>query len=197
MKPPYPRLKNRRIDPPGGFVFRDEDTGMWSQSLMNLDDLVLKARQHREANQLPVPEDFAKQVEAFICYRIDPSMVEGMSADRKISERQLNLITVNKLTQNFMSSWSKNGHHYVEQNEADGRATLCANCTYNKKYCLSCHALDQWCRSWTGNKRTKLDKEMGICQCDGIILLASLHVQMNYKQDAGYPESCWKIGETK
>jgi len=200
MKPPYYKLKYRNMEPPGGFVFKDEDTGLWIQSLKTLGDLVQECINHRRINKLPIPEHFAEQIETFLCFRVDPTLVLDMPEQDR-SKEILTIFKVNKYTTEFLQTWKKNGLKFVPIEEATTRAATCVNCEFNaKQICWTCKGSDQWIRGWTGRK-TKHDKQLGVCKFDAILLFASIHanhptlVMKEFKNP--FPDFCWKKPKEK
>jgi len=186
-----PKLKYRMMEPPGGWVYRDLDTNMWIVSHRNLDDLVSQCKAHRHANELPIPEDFAERIEASIAFSVSPELAVDIPDNRKLSDQMLSLFQVNKKTNQYLNDWRlKGGMKKVSQEEAQTRADTCVKCKYNSKIiCLSCKGLDEWINGWTGRK-TKSDKVIGVCACDGIILYATVHATQ--KTVGEFPEWCWK-----
>ena len=186
-----PKLKYRNMEPPGGWIFRDMDSGMWVVSHRNLDDLVSQCKAHRHANELPIPEDFAERIEASIAFSVSPELATGIPDNRKLSDQMLSLFQVNKKTNQYLNDWRlKGGMKKVPQEEAQARADTCVKCKYNSKIiCLTCKGLDEWINGWTGRK-TKSDKVIGVCACDGIILYATVHATQ--KTVGEFPEWCWK-----
>ena len=188
----YPKLKHPRRDPPGGFVFKDPDTNVWMASKVSLEDLYRKCIEHRRANGLEIPAEFVEKIEAFICYRLDADLVIGMPGDRKISLGYVTLMSTNHSTGEFLLSWTKAGAKKVPQAEAEKRAEVCFKCEYNMTHiCLSCKGILQWVGEWIGHRKTTLDKRMGICGCDKIVLYAALHADDPFEKHV-YPKSCWK-----
>lgn len=153
---------------------------------MGLEDLIVQAANHRRVNNLEVPKDFAEQVEAFIAYRIPPELAVGFPSDREVSSRMWNQMTVNNNTQQMLMA----PREYIPQKTAETRATICANCPANIRICASCNGLDLWVRGFTENRKTMLDKHMGVCQNDGVLILADLHLKRKY--GTGYVDYCWK-----
>jgi hypothetical protein len=155
---------------------------------MNLADLVNKAREHRQSNELAIPDDFSEQVEEFICYRIPPDLVIG-KIERKITPYSLHAIQ--KFTQQFLQSL--NGTKIISQEKSEERAKVCLACPLNTSVvCMDCQGLDAWIRSWNGNGRTSVDNKLHACLADGVFIQASIHADMEFKQTKELTENCWK-----
>ena len=192
----FPTLKYRSMEPPGGWVFKDLDTNFWTQSHQSLDDLVQQCANHRRLNKLTTRDDFAQFIEASICYRVDPSLVIGLPENHNPSKEMLTLFKVNKYTTNFLQNWQRSGAQIVSQEEATNRAAVCVNCDLNAKHiCLTCKGIDEWIYGWN-HRKTSHDKQLGICNCDAIILFASVHAVNPEVKLKGYPvlypDHCWK-----
>lgn len=186
-----PRLKNRHMEPPGGWVYRDLDTGIFVTSLRSLDDLISQCKAHRRANDLEIPEDFDLRIEASIAFSVAPELALDLPADRKASEAMLNLFQVNKRTNQYLLDWRlKHGLKMVSVEEAEERAKQCVGCKQNSRViCLTCQGTDQWVNSWT-KRWTKHDKSLGVCVSDGIVLYATVHSVLETSGE--FPEGCWK-----
>lgn len=192
----YLRLRHPNMEPPSGFVYRDLETNVWISSHANLQDLIQKCINHRHANKLPIPDDFAKFIESSICWSIDPSLVIGFPEDYKPTKYVLARFTVNNFTTIFLQKWKNAGQKLVSIEEAANRTSLCLNCEFNSKHlCLTCSGSDEWIGGWNGRKK-QFDSRTGVCQCDAVILFASVHAE-NPGVDVDsvsviYPEYCWK-----
>lgn len=193
---PHPKLKYQDMEPPGGWVYRDLDTNVWISSLISLKDLVQQVINHRRLNKLPIKDDLADFIEASICYRVDPTLVIGLPENTDPSKEMLTIFKVNKYTTNFLQKWRRDGQELVDNNSANDRAALCANCHYNnRQICLTCKGIDNWIYGWT-QRKTIHDDKIGICQCDAVVLYASVHAKNATVKPAGfeimYPAYCWK-----
>jgi hypothetical protein len=192
--PIYPRLKNRNMEPPGGWIYRDLDTGMWTASKKNIDDLIAQCIAHRRANDLPIPSDFAQKIETSLAFSVSPELAIDLPDDRKIGPRAITLYHVNKATNAYLLGWRlKAGMAKVDGDEALGRAETCASCKFNNRtLCLTCNGSDQWIGAWTG-RRSKFDPVLGVCEQDGIILYATLHSKHPpHPLNGVFPAFCWK-----
>lgn len=179
------------MEPPGGWIYKDPSTNCVIQG-MNLNDLVNKVREHRESNELAIPDDIADQVETFICYRIPQDLVIG-KIERKITPHSLHAIQ--KFTQEFLQSL-KNAK-LVTQEQAEERAKICLACPLNTSVvCMDCNGLDAWIRSWNGNRKTSVDDKLHACLADGVFIQASIHADMDFKQVKEFPANCWKRNGT-
>lgn len=197
----YPKLKYKDMEPPGGWVYRDIDTNVWMASYESLEDLVIKCVNHRRFNNLAIPERFSEFVEASICYRVDPTLVTGLPEDRDPSTEMLTLFKVNKYTTEFLQKWKRDGQKMVDIKEATARAATCVNCKNNNRHiCLTCKGIDSWIYGWN-QRKTAHDNQLGICQCDAVILFATVHAQDTSVTVNGgsmkYPEYCWKFTREK
>lgn len=182
-----PRLKYKRMDPPGGWCYHDKDTNAWVISSAGFDDLVLKVCEHRKANSLAIPIDIMDQVETFICYRIPEDLVLG-KLDRKVTPYSLHAIM--RFTQKFLAQIAG---HLVDQETAETRAKQCVACSMNKSVvCMDCQGLDIWIRTWTGGRRTSIDDRLHACLADGVFVQASVHADVEFTQAKELPGNCWK-----
>jgi hypothetical protein len=186
-----PKLKYRNMEPPGGWVYRDLDTGMYLNSLRNIDDLIRRCKAHRQANDLPIPDDFGEKIEASIAYSVAPELAIGLPETRVLNQNMASLFEVNKKTNQYLLDWRlKCKMEMVKRDEAETRAAQCVGCKNNNRViCLTCKGIDQWVNGWTG-RHTKQDKHLGVCSCDGIVLYATIHSALENKGE--FPEQCWK-----
>ena len=134
------RFKNTSHLPPGGFRFKDPDTGaeIDAQSWGNWRD---KVNKHREVNNLP-PIDIAL-AEDQNCSRLPPS------AASMFCESDEPMHTVDGVTLNSSDIWRgtktiaafKLFGHTVSQEEADRRANICAYCPMNVNFAKPCSGI--------------------------------------------------------
>ena len=175
------------MEPPGGWIYKDASTNCVIQG-MNLDDLVEKVCEHRQANGLEITEDMPEQIETFICYRIPDDLVIG-NIERKVTPHSLHAIQ--KFTQDFLQTIQS--AKIISQDKAEERAKTCLACPLNKSVvCMDCNGLDVWIKSWNGNRQTRVDDKLHACLADGIFIQASIHADMEFKQAKEFPENCWK-----
>lgn len=187
----WPRLKYPHMEPPGGWRYKDVKTGMLIFG-SNKTDLILKCKEHRRANNLPIPDNFDAYVERYICLNIPPELVLGLTDDHVVSEEAMTKFNVTQKTDEFLLAWKQSGQKLVPQEAADLRASTCLNCSHNSKsVCLTCQGLDVWIGGWTGQRKTPYDKHLFVCSCDGVILYAGVHADYRYGKGV-YPENCWK-----
>jgi len=199
MEQKFPTLKYPNMEPPGGWVYKDLDTNVWLQSLKSLDDLVLQCTNHRRINKLEIQDKFAEFIESTICYRVDPTLVSGLSEDHDPSGEMISFFKANNRTTQFLSSWTNSGKKVVDDKISATRSALCVNCDFNAKHiCLTCKGVDQWIHGWNHGK-TPNDNRLGICKCDAVIIFASVHAEKPALIDKGvkaiYPEYCWKFAK--
>jgi hypothetical protein len=192
MKSEKLKLRYKTMEPPGGWTYRDKDTNVWIISRVNFADLIDKVREHRNSNELAIPDDLENQVETFICYRIPQDLVIG-KIERKVTPHSLHAIQ--KFTQEFLQTIQN--VKVISPDKAEERAKICLACPLNMSVvCMDCNGLDAWIRSWNGNRKTSVDDKLHACLADGIFVQASIHADAEFTQVKELPAKCWKRNGT-
>lgn len=180
MTPSSPNIgtehKWRYAQPETGAVF----TG-FAYSLMR--DKVIK---HRKAMDIPFDEvtfmdELCRQNTAIDC--------SGRPAD---PSRQLTLADVRR----FFSTLSAWDGTFVDQEEAERRASICIQCPMNVTVagCKGCSSVLKWAKEKLGGNTTSKDQALESCRVCGCFNAVSVWVPLEAQDVTGltFAEGCWK-----
>lgn len=191
-------LKNRDHCPPDFFRSTDRDTGHKIEARTYY-DWIAAARQHRIANNLPIPDDFEAQLSTELCAQLPPEWCEGSDPNRPWVDIRFSLGDIGAAMRVF-ASWVASGLGFVSQVEAIRRARICVGC-YNNVNVQGCGACQQLSRFVTGTlaqRTTPHDdalKVCGVCRClnraQVHIPLENLAAKDSPDKQALYPAFCW------
>lgn len=208
---PLLRLKNPAETPPGYWTYprhperpttSDPNDFIWGGDLQNL---VAKVHEFRVINGLPLGDPEA-EIQDYICRTRGAQCVPANPA-KPLPGRKARGGDVARFL-SAMASWMENGG-YVEQDEAERRAEICAGCQYNTPVddagCFGCFGLAARVMQVIGNRKTRLDGSLqfcGVCGCNNAVqafvpmdVLAKAHKLEQFPEDIGLPGQkipCWK-----
>jgi len=168
----------RYAQPETGAVF----TG-FSYGLMR--ELVIK---HRKAMGFPFDDadfqdELCRQNTAIDCSgRVIPP-----------GERHMTIADVRR----FMSSLSSWDGSFVDQEEAERRATICAGCPMNVVVhgCKGCGGILKWVNEKLGGNATSKDRALESCAVCGCYNAVSVWIPLEAQNTDGltFAEGCWKV----
>jgi len=192
------KLRVRWVVPPGGWIFTVEETQTKIRA-GNEGELVLKVKEHLEANDLPVPWDLAGIVEDQICQRVGPDHCEYGGANFDGVDANLTMGDAVRGTKTLMR-WVAAGTPRVEVNQANTRAKTCASCYFNTLAagCAGCGGLRSMVASVVGGE-TEYETKLGacaVCQCSNRaavwLPLDIVNKDITSTQNELLPDYCWK-----
>lgn len=189
--------RNRSITPRGGWRYYQEETDTLVKGA-HWSDLILKVASHRAANNLPIEPGWEREVEEYMC-----SLFEGACDEKDQGKAPaLNMGDVMQFTKILGEAIIK-GNKCVEQEEADRRAHVCANCPSNvePEGCAPCgiRNVAALLSKLVGAKETPHDKRLNSCKHCGCLNKAQvwfpldlLQKHMSDKVNNDLPSNCWK-----
>ncbi len=175
--------------PTGGWTFKDVRTGI-AYSEYAITAILSKCHKSWIANELPIPENWQAVIREEICQQ-RPDI-----ECREIGEPETH-VTYDDIARfgSTAKNWIESGGKWVDQAEADRRASICAGCVYNKpvKLCFGCDATLSWIAHRIGWPTTSRDAELSSCKRCKCLLKLKIHMPLNVLDDKGveYPEWCW------
>lgn len=182
------RLHERDTTPPGGYRYKDADTGVFFRSPF-LADLIDVARKHRVQNNLHVPANFAEIVEDWLCQQLPPGTCSGKGNSfvvtlddfRRGAESMMEIIKrrIKKATLQPNSP-----SPFVNSDEAERRAVACINCPYNSPFpaCIGCKGLYNLIHFIVG-KSTRYDGKLRVCSICKCPNASAIHVTLDIIQE--------------
>lgn len=187
------KLINPMAEPPNGFTYVDDDTGYMTVGA-SLSSLIQIARDHRRANELPIPEDFAAQVEHHVCLENPPSFSTGALAAGESHSSVLDEYRIRRNVQSLLNGYKAHGKELVDPNLANRRAETCVGCAENiqSPICLGCVGLIDFAHGYF-SRTTPVDKQLKVCRQTACMLKTQVHIPDEALIDfeADFPDQCW------
>lgn len=194
------RLKSLDVAPPDFYVYTDPDTG-WLCEGRDYYSWVSKERDHRNANNLPVPNNLGELMQQQLCKRLPPDLCTYDPSDPEWVDVRLTWDDVYGAVKTYRE-WKAQGKPFVPNEEAERRAKICANCYLNVHVAGCgglCNEIVRLVTETKGDKKTSVDgqlKNCGACKCVNSaqiwfpidVLLANDSPDKQPK----YAENCWK-----
>jgi hypothetical protein len=192
------RLKDTSLVPPDDFRFTHE-TG-YTTTARTYNDWVERAKEHRTANNLGIPLDFAVRMQDQLCGLIPPEWCSRDAGD--VSSWVDTRFSWNDFTEGMkvFGHWAALGTPLVEQKEADRRAAICVSCPLNVAVsgCASCHKIASMITGAVAKKRGAHDDHLracAICRCSlkAMVWFPMEILRSNESADrqALRPDFCW------
>lgn len=193
------RFTDPRTEPPGGYRYKDPNTGYISIG-GTLAICIKNAEDHRSANDLAIPEDFAFQVETWICRQIGgrwcmdrkprpipPTEPKQSLLRRVISSAHLTLDVVKNGSRGLFALMST--ANYVDTPVAQRRARVCAGCDLNRASpeCTACGGLDGFVRKKITPHREMLVSKQHLGTQKDLIVCAACKCMLKGKVWLKYP----------
>lgn len=191
--------------PPGGFRYVQQETKT-TLSGPSLPELLVKVRDHRLANNLPISLEWKAQVENWLCDQMPPAVCRHLFGSRDINlapaHRPLSIVEAISGAK-VMGAWMFSGFEKVSQEEADRRARICSACPHNQPGtgCTTCasNALREAVQAVIGTARTVAEDTIHTCQVCGCVLKLAVWTPISLilkhspiTADNNPPSWCWK-----
>jgi hypothetical protein len=199
------RLKNRRWDPPGGWVYTTDQGVVIREKLFDL--LLYSAIQHFKANDrfgtlegrndkgltVYTRESLQAAIEQQICENSPPGTC---LEDERPPQERFDMHKVVAVARALIQHYSNS---VITPELADSRAATCLNCKLNNsafRGCWTCNSARSLV-SRTVKRKTSLDKHLYICNVCGCLLAVKVWLtpeglrQTNTVAKEKYPDYCW------
>lgn len=185
------KLKDKTIEPQGGWVYRDTDLNIRIRA-GTFNNLVQSVRNIRKLNSLPIPENIVELIEHSVCLNTAKAFVANPNAS------YLGMVTsseMDKAVTNIPRTMVTTFDAIVIGEE---RKAICRNCPHNiPTVCISCGGWDTLYQSRFPNLTLCSDKFIHTCQIDCLPGLVSIYadhdrLEKHLAPRTPYPETCWK-----
>jgi len=190
--------------PPGGFRYIQAETNS-TITAPSLDELLVKVRDHRLANNLPITLEWKAQVIQWLCEQMPPGVCRHVAGtpDIPLPPAHRPLSVVEAITgAKILGSWLFKGFKKISQEEADTRSRICAACPFNQpgEGCTTCatNAMREAVESVLGRNRTIAHDSLQTCQVCGCTLKVAvwcpielIHQHKPAEQREKAPDFCW------
>lgn len=193
------QLLSYREVPPGYYRYVPPETGV-EITAWDADAWVRKAREHLQANNIPVPIDLQAQMEDQLCQVLPPGWCQFDDPSRPRVDTRLSWGDVEAASSTF-GGWVSEGRPLVEQTEAERRAKICANCYLNTRATgcgMSCRALLRTLFGLLTSRKTSVDDRLQSCAACKCLLRLKVHfpltlIEQHDKRDLQMllPNWCW------
>ncbi len=154
---------------------------------------------HRRANNLDW-KDIERQVEDEWCRQTDTGSSHCVQCEAPEAHYHTTAEQVRQFAA-FVSEWLKGGGKWVDQEEAESRASICSTCPLNIKpeACGPCGELSKLvvlASNILAGKKTSKDKELKSCGVCGCQVRVAVHVPIEPLKkshgDLKFPDYCWQ-----
>lgn len=187
--------------PPEGYTYTHAETGHVTKAVDPWTWLE-KAKEHRRANNLPVPSNLFEQMQEQLCRRLTPEVCTYSESDPQWIDTRMNWGDVIDASRIYME-WRKQGKPFVSLDEAERRAAICAGCYLNVRVdgCGGlCREAIKIITETNGERKTSYDSKLlncAVCKCSGAsqvhFPLDLLEKSDSESRQSQYPvEFCWK-----
>ena len=189
------RFKVQNVVPPGGkYFYYVEQTGSHFEAY-TLEDVYWKVHSNLAANGHATPENLKALIIDHICRHVPEKFCIGESEGRP-RVRAITMFQIQEFTSLlFKKLITSRDRFFVSLAEANQRAHICVKCPENNRVmCTTCNGLKPWAAKLVSNRKTLLDKFLGVCTICGCVLSAKIHVNAEFLKGAGktkYPSNCW------
>ena len=197
------RLTNPNETVPGGFRFTVE--GGTTFNSHSLADLGARVRSYLRGNGKTIPADLDAQIEEVQCQSAPHSCYD---ADRgaQVSRPTIDfrpVVSFLNMAQAAAKKLSKGQTPFVDQEQSNGRAEVCARCPLNMSItgCSACNVASSLAdaMSWMGAMSTEFDSQLQGCSACGCALKAKVHMRKELMMGQGdisaYHKDCWLRSE--
>lgn len=193
-------IKDTGITPPCGWVFKVAQMNIDIEA-SSYDQLVTKARQIYEINHQPIPEDLEQQIHKHICQLCPTGVCKSFFNRFAFAAR-----TLMNGTAAFSMMMRKGKGGLVSPEEAERRAAICTECSYNTDNppCYKCRSYETIIQRVTHGRSTTKDDQINVCGMCGCFLRAMVHCDVGVLRAATpkrsvryYPDHCWKKQQLK
>jgi hypothetical protein len=187
------------VTPPGGWVWRDSETGVLLRSV-NLEKLLALINRHRVQNGLEELTGDVEEFEDMFCRKRVEAKHCIVPEGEEVVERQLadNMEwRVLDRTQTSLTEWGRKKNIVKSLDKIIRDSNICRKCEYNRALvCMSCLGYDTWVYGYIRNLPLLSElSDLKICGIDKVIILADIYRgdKLEEKEKSnGYPDGCWK-----
>lgn len=197
--------------PPGGFRHRCKHCTRAPITAMIWEDFLAGIRKHEENNQHPITP--VEEIENQLCELLPPghcgyedgSMPNSHGCNVTGEEMLAGARSLTKMAGEWISGWFTGKSVWVDQDEANKRANICARCPRNvpSSACASCWVVStakELLEAIRGKKSTELDPNLDqccVCSCDcKTIVWVRKDILVSHMTDDQIersPKCCWKL----
>ena len=194
------RLYNYGETPPGGWRYKEPETGFWVEA-PTWPDLKRAVRKHRLANNLPIPLGLDATIEQQLCEIVPPEYCQGDSQYTLAPAHAPTLAEAIQGTK-VIFDWWLHGKQRIPAAEAERRAITCMRCHFNMPAagCTNCSLakLREVTTELVASYAIPHDPILYVCTLCGCSLQAKVRMPLDLlqrhvsdSQNARLPSWCW------
>lgn len=194
------RLLRKDVVPQDGWVYTQESHGTTIKG-KSWNELVSRVRQYRLANGIAIGNDFEEILGSEVCQQQGwGSPVCQHAEPPPLKERAISLHDIVNFLK-VLKHWLLNNPTLVDQEEADRRAGICAQCPHNVEVhgCLGCTNIAGLIFNVVQDRKTPQDTVLRNCRICGCVNKAQVWVPketldqgVSPEMRSEFPEWCWK-----
>ncbi len=201
------KLQITGTGPPGGWYYKDPETGREFRPVA-WNDMLPAIKEHRRANNLPIPSMLREQVEDQVCKHVPPEWCGNVAVQGRVTPLtfaeviQGTLLLSEVVARAIASKLFGTKSPFVEQITANDRTRVCAHCHYNTgiQGCSSCNLgkLYAIVTQIVGQRTTSGSEMLNACKICKCALKAKVWIDqailqrhLSDDQNAAFPEWCW------
>jgi hypothetical protein len=191
----------RNTGPPGGWYYKDPETGREFRPVA-WNDMLPEITAHRKANNLPISATLKEQVEEQVCRHVPPEWCGNLEVQGRVAPLSFDQVLQGTAVLRDVVLHLIKGGLLVDQNMANDRGRICAHCHYNSGIagCASCSMgkLRELIVKIVGQRVSSADNMIQACNICGCALKAKIWIPLDIlqkhlsdDQNAAFPEWCW------
>lgn len=190
------KLQETEKCPPGMWAYTQPESGEIFRHF-SMDALLSQVARHRKAMGYAMPADWVEKLQDDMCEQNKGKWPERWCGDPPPAPNGKRRATIRDIFR-FLStveSLSANGWKAVPQEEAERRASICAQCPHNTRIsCLGCNGVAKLASNLLGKRGTAYDDRLQSCDICGCVLKLKVHIPMESVDNTGleYPDFCWQ-----
>jgi hypothetical protein len=191
-------LQNKDTQPPGGFRYLQQDTGVWVKAA-SWEELIKGVRAHRNANNIPCGIELEQEVETQLCSTLPPGNCNYATEKERKRAKMIGRPSMSKFLELTRVLAEMHGNELVDKATANQHAEICRKCHYNQRPdgCTSCAMSDLvGLLSRFTLPKTEHDAHLHGCMLCGCSLRAKVHfpaeaLARSAQDIEAFPEWCW------
>lgn len=182
--------------PIGGYTFKDPDTGFDYGQHRSFESLHTHVATYREQNKLDPIDKFRIVWEAYVCANVEQMKNFCCPVADSIKRSFTQYFTGAKA---YVKAAFMQDSAFVEQQEAEARAAICADCTNNVKNIGHSHSqfyTDKFMRAQIGGRKTPYDDKLFTCRVCTCLNRAKVHYRSDIVADSLKPQEISRMKTT-
>lgn len=190
------KLADKSLSPPGGWKYTQPETGVLFTGVTYL-QMRDKVFRHRRSNGLDVDPGWVERFEEDFCEQnrlvgTQWCPIEGATPK---AERHLGVADIRRFLNTAREAIASGGDVFVEQEEADRRAAICAACVNNAEIpgCFGCNGLRKLISKVRGSRTTASEDKLRhctVCYCTNSVKVW-LKEEVIDSTGLQFPPHCW------